>query len=75
MHLLSSAKSTTLSEFRELETVATYKPKHNVESIDFQFFTRYALFAQAYRNSGLSVMGLKKKESTSGKTTIKYKFV
>lgn len=60
MFLVSSAKTTILSDFNDLETKSTYQHA-NGESTDFQFYNQQRIFVEVNKKSGLEIMRVKEK--------------
>ncbi|XP_075152862.1 WD repeat-containing protein Grip71 [Haematobia irritans] len=61
MFLVSTAKTTILSDFNDLETKSTYQHA-NGESTDFQFYAQQRIFVEVNKKSGLEVMRVKEKD-------------
>ncbi|XP_067624483.1 uncharacterized protein Grip71 isoform X2 [Eurosta solidaginis] len=60
MYLISTGKTTVLSDFNNLETKSIYQHA-NGETTDFQFYARQRLFLEVNKKSGLEIMRIKDK--------------
>ncbi|CAD6999725.1 uncharacterized protein LOC101451014 [Ceratitis capitata] len=60
MYLISTGKTTVLSDFVNLETKSIYQHA-NGETTDFQFYARQRIFLEVNKKSGLEVMRIKDK--------------
>ncbi|XP_034666308.1 uncharacterized protein LOC117900172 [Drosophila subobscura] len=61
MHLISTSKSTVLSDFADLETKSIYVHA-NGEATDFQFNAQRRVFVEVDKMAGLAVMRIREKE-------------
>lgn len=68
MYLISTAKTTVLSEFKDLETKSIYQHS-NGENTDFQFYAMQRIFVEVNKKSGLEIMRIKEK-ALSARNTI-----
>ncbi|XP_036328949.1 uncharacterized protein LOC118741180 [Rhagoletis pomonella] len=60
MYLISTGKTTVLSDFSNLETKSIYQHA-NGETTDFQFYARQRIFLEVNKKSGLEIMRIKDK--------------
>lgn len=60
MYLVSTAKTTILTDFNNLETKSTYQHS-NGENTDFQFYAQQRIFVEVNKKSGLEIMRVKEK--------------
>ncbi|XP_054742734.1 uncharacterized protein LOC129247579 [Anastrepha obliqua] len=60
MYLISTGKTTVLSDFSNLETKSVYQHT-NGETTDFQFYARQRIFLEVNKKSGLEIMRIKDK--------------
>ncbi|XP_013115432.2 uncharacterized protein LOC106093011 [Stomoxys calcitrans] len=61
MFLVSTAKTTILTDFNDLETKSTYQHS-NGETTDFQFYAQQRIFVEVNKKSGLEIMRVKEKD-------------
>lgn len=67
MYLISTAKTTVLTDFNDLETRSVYQHS-NGENTDFQFYAQQRIFVEVNKKSGLEIMRIREK-AQSKKTT------
>ncbi|XP_037816858.1 protein NEDD1 [Lucilia sericata] len=60
MYLISTAKTTVLTDFNDLETKSIYQHS-NGETTDFQFYAQQRIFVEVNKKSGLEIMRIKEK--------------
>ncbi|XP_011210693.2 uncharacterized protein LOC105231216 [Bactrocera dorsalis] len=60
MYLISTGKTTVLSDFSNLDTKSIYQHA-NGETTDFQFYARQRIFLEVNKKSGLEIMRIKDK--------------
>ncbi|XP_011290913.2 protein NEDD1 [Musca domestica] len=60
MYLVSTAKTTILTDFNNLETKSIYQHS-NGENTDFQFYAQQRIFVEVNKKSGLEIMRVKEK--------------
>ncbi|KAM7354269.1 WD repeat-containing protein Grip71 [Cochliomyia hominivorax] len=60
MYLISTAKTTVLTDFNDLETKSIYQHA-NGENTDFQFYAQQRIFVEVNKKSGLEIMRIKEK--------------
>ncbi|XP_073825297.1 WD repeat-containing protein Grip71 [Musca autumnalis] len=60
VYLVSTAKTTILTDFNNLETKSTYQHS-NGENTDFQFYAQQRIFVEVNKKSGLEIMRVKEK--------------
>ncbi|XP_065355951.1 protein NEDD1 [Calliphora vicina] len=60
MYLISTAKTTVLTDFNDLETKSIYQHS-NGENTDFQFYAQQRIFVEVNKKSGLEIMRIKEK--------------
>lgn len=60
MYLLSTAKTTVLTDFNDLEIKSIYQHS-NGENTDFQFYGQQRVFVEVNKKSGLEIMRVKEK--------------
>ncbi|TMW54504.1 hypothetical protein DOY81_000496 [Sarcophaga bullata] len=60
MYLISTAKTTILTDFNDLETRSVYQHS-NGENTDFQFYAQQRIFVEVNKKSGLEIMRIKEK--------------
>lgn len=60
IYLVSTAKTTILTDFNNLETKSTYQHS-NGENTDFQFYAQQRIFVEVNKKSGLEIMRVKEK--------------
>lgn len=67
MYLISTGKTTVLSDFNNLDTKSIYQHT-NGETTDFQFYARQHIFLEVNKKSGLEIMRIKDKGNNSKHT-------
>ncbi|KAL9923843.1 WD repeat-containing protein Grip71 [Glossina fuscipes fuscipes] len=60
MYLISTAKTTVLTSFQDLDVKSTYQHS-NGENTDFQFYTQQRIFVEVNKKSGLELMRIREK--------------
>ena len=63
MYLISTAKTTILTDFNDLETRSVYQHS-NGENTDFQFYAQQRIFVEVNKKSGLEIMRIKEKSQS-----------
>lgn len=66
MYLVSTAKTTILTDFDDLGTKSIYQ-HHNGENTDFQFYAQQRIFVEVNKKSGLEIMRIKEKAQSKKK--------
>lgn len=66
MFVVSTAKTTILTDFNDLETKSTYQHSKG-ENTDFQFYAQQRIFVEVNKKSGLEIMRVKEKAQSEYK--------
>uniref|UniRef100_A0A1B0FQS4 Protein NEDD1 n=1 Tax=Glossina morsitans morsitans TaxID=37546 RepID=A0A1B0FQS4_GLOMM len=64
MYLISTARTTVLTSFQDLDVKCTYQHS-NGENTDFQFYTQQRIFVEVNKKSGLELMRIREKVNES----------